>query len=187
MFFWSSVSLSYLTQTTHNTKTNPQKHERDWQWCTEGLAQELPYFSASGGVKDMFWDQRPDWGAVDAVDAHCREAWRGVVPRPDLTLLEYGGADWGDVTNVVFSNGLFDPWSAYGLTEDDPRGAEVVVLDIVDGAHHSDLMFSLPSDSRHLKKARATELAHVRRWVREAEQRRRRPRQGDAAAAVQQA
>jgi hypothetical protein len=48
------------------------------------------------------------------------------------------------------------------------------VLDIADGAHHSDLMFSMPSDSGHLRKARAAEMAHMRRWVREAERRRRR-------------
>ncbi len=41
------------------------------------------------------------------------------------------------VTNIVFSNGLLDPWSAFGVTTA-PKGGDgsVVVVTIPDGGHH---------------------------------------------------
>ncbi|GBG00380.1 lysosomal Pro-X carboxypeptidase [Raphidocelis subcapitata] len=134
----------------------------DWQVCTEFLGQELPYFPATGGA-DMFWDQGPFDPA--AISAHCREAW-GVEPVLDDHVVADGGADYRGVTNIVFSNGLLDPWSAFGVLER-PPGADdsVAVVIIPDGGHHVDLMFSHPEDSDSIRSARGEILDHVRRWV----------------------
>ena len=43
----------------------------------------------------------------------------------------------------------------------------VVAVDIAEGAHHLDLMFSHPSDSALLRAARRLEMQHVRRWMRQ--------------------
>ncbi|KAF8072769.1 DPP7 [Scenedesmus sp. PABB004] len=130
----------------------------DWQVCTEFLGQELPYFPASR--QSMFWDQGPfDWPRIEE---HCREAW-GVTPSPHASLVAHGGRDWRGVSNVVFSNGLQDPWSAFGVLED--VSDSVVAVVIPDGAHHSDLMYSRPDDSEALTAARATIMRHVARWV----------------------
>lgn len=66
----------------------------------------------------------------------------------------------------MFSNGLYDPWSAYGLQKS--VSASVVAVLIEDGAHHVDLMFARPEDSVHIKRARQTELQHIRRWIQQA-------------------
>ncbi len=38
----------------------------DWQWCSQMLAQELPYYPATGRT-DMFWDQVGGMGSVGRV------------------------------------------------------------------------------------------------------------------------
>ncbi|PNH10179.1 Dipeptidyl peptidase 2 [Tetrabaena socialis] len=143
----------------------------DYQWCTELMGQELPYYPANGGT-DMFWDQ----GAfdLDSVKEHCREAW-GVVPRPEWSATTYGGTDYRYASNIVFSNGLYDPWSAFGVLSN--ASDSVVAVIIPEGAHHLDLMFSHPADPGCVRAARATEMRHVRRWVQEHEEKRQQQQQ----------
>jgi lysosomal Pro-X carboxypeptidase len=66
-------------------------------------------------------------------------------------------------SNIVFSNGLYDPWSAFGVMAN--VSDSVVAVLVPDGAHHSDLMYARPDDSAALTEARATIMRHVRRWV----------------------
>jgi lysosomal Pro-X carboxypeptidase len=63
----------------------------------------------------------------------------------------------------VFSNGLLDPWSVFGVMED--VSDSVVAVIIPDGAHHLDLMYSRPDDSQELTAARQTIMQHVAKWV----------------------
>ncbi|KAI8476688.1 MAG: serine carboxypeptidase S28-domain-containing protein [Monoraphidium minutum] len=135
----------------------------DWQVCTEFMGQELPYFPANG-VDDMFWAQGEGLD-LGSIAAHCREAW-GVEPVVDTHITMDGGLDYRGVTNIVFSNGLLDPWSAFGLLEAGPGvDASIVAVKIPDGGHHVDLMFDHPEDSPAIRGARATILAEVARWV----------------------
>lgn len=69
------------------------------------------------------------------------------------------------MSNIVFSNGLLDPWSVFGVLED--VSDSVVAVIIPDGAHHLDLMYSRPDDSQALKSARATIMQHVNKWIRQ--------------------
>lgn len=39
----------------------------------------------------------------------------GVELRPDWIVTHYGGRDWSAATNIIFSNGLLDPWHSAGL------------------------------------------------------------------------
>lgn len=63
----------------------------------------------------------------------------------------------------MFSNGLLDPWSAFGVMSNVTDSVSAVL--IPDGAHHSDLMYSRPEDSAELTAARVTIMHHVRHWV----------------------
>ena len=78
--------------------------------------------------------------------------------------------------NIVWSNGMLDPWSGgghYGAAgRDGPlvqavSGKNSVVLNIPQCGHHADLMFSTPYDPPGLTQARKIELAHIQTWVRE--------------------
>ena len=70
-------------------------------------------------------------------------------------------------SNIVFSNGLLDPWSSGGVTKltaaERARGLVSVV--IPSGAHHLDLFFSNPADPPDVIAARRTELTHIKDWI----------------------
>ena len=36
----------------------------------------------------------------------------GVTPDPDYAAVQYGGRSYTSASNIVFSNGAFDPWRA---------------------------------------------------------------------------
>lgn len=67
---------------------------------------------------------------------------------------------------MVFTNGLLDPWSAFGILAP-PRGADASIraITIEGGGHHADLMFDHPEDGEGVRRARAEILGEVRRWV----------------------
>lgn len=127
----------------------------DYQWCTEMLPQET-YF-ARDGKHDMFWAHREN---MTEIRRHCNSTL-GVEPRPDWIATEFGGT--AGASNIVFSNGLYDPWSSGGVLKNISDSAVAVI--IPEGAHHLDLMFSDPRDPESVKVARRTELSHIRKWV----------------------
>jgi len=127
----------------------------DYQWCTEMMPQET-YFGRDG-VHDMFW---PHSENMTEIRQHCNRTL-GVEPRPDWIATEFGGT--AGASNIVFSNGLLDPWSSGGVLKN--VSESVVAVIIPEGAHHLDLMFSHPNDPESVKVARRTEVSHIRKWV----------------------
>ncbi len=114
----------------------------------------------SMGYGDMFWPPSPF--SLNDSTASCFTAW-GVRPRAGWAAVGLAGSDLRGASNIVFSNGLLDPWHAGGVLRN--ISASVVALTIADGAHHLDLMFSDPADPPDVLAARATELAHISTWV----------------------
>lgn len=127
----------------------------DYQWCTEFMPQET-YFTRNG-VTDMFW---PFLENMSAIREHCLVEF-GVEPRSTWIAQEFG--DVVGASNIVFSNGLYDPWSSGGVLKN--VSETVVAVLIEDGAHHLDLMFSTGEDPETVKQARRTEMEHVRKWI----------------------
>jgi Serine carboxypeptidase S28 len=81
----------------------------DYQWCTE---QFMPM--ATSGVEDIYWSN--PFNETAAREA-CVQRW-GVQPRPMWGTVQWGGRDLRGLSNVVFSNGLYDPWHLGGVLED---------------------------------------------------------------------
>ncbi|KAK9796283.1 hypothetical protein WJX73_004046 [Symbiochloris irregularis] len=86
-----------------------------YQWCTQGLAQELPYFPSRGDKHDMFWDQGPF--DREGIDNQCIQMFN-VTPRRDWIPIQYGASHLAASSNIILSNGLYDPWSSGGILED---------------------------------------------------------------------
>ena len=91
----------------------------------------------------------------------------------------YGGSNLASVRNIVWSNGLLDPWSGGGVYPpgggiDGPPvqnisadGSQIALL-IADGAHHLDLFFrNDTSDPPSVRFARKVEAALIKRWMAE--------------------
>lgn len=100
--------------------------------------------------------------------------------------LYYGGLRIGSHSNIVFSNGLLDPWSAGGVYATDPtkdmddqgrytgpllqnitKRGEMVAVIIEFGGHHTDLMYSDENDPPCVTEARAAEVRLMHQWIEE--------------------
>lgn len=101
----------------------------DYQYCTETLPEET-YFTRDG-VHDAFWPVNAF--NKTAIEAHCFDKF-GVKPRWTWIREQYGGARGG--TNIVWTNGDYDPWSSGGVlpnsTHDTPSTPAFLISE---GAH----------------------------------------------------
>lgn len=95
----------------------------------------------------------------------------------------YGGIRMSGHSNIVFSNGLLDPWSAGGVYKDVNRlpqfrrlnedraelekitDYDVVSLIIPFGGHHTDLMYSSEDDPDCVTEARRIEYRFIEQWI----------------------
>lgn len=132
-----------------------------WQACTE-MVMPMSIRANSSMFPPYTWD-------MGAYEKYCMEAY-GVMPRPHWVGEEFGGQDITAVlkrfgSNIVFSNGLLDPWSGGGVLND--ISETLVALVTEDGAHHLDLRAADPADPEWLIVQRLVEVAHIDRWLRE--------------------
>jgi len=125
----------------------------NYQACSEMV---MPF--CYDGVNDMFEASKWD---VNQFSKDCKRDWN-VVPRPNMANLMYGGRDLEAASNIVFSNGLLDPWSSGGILK--AHGTVVTVI-IPEGAHHLDLRASNPGDPQSVIDARKTERKYIRKWI----------------------
>jgi lysosomal Pro-X carboxypeptidase len=95
---------------------------------------------------------------------HCRDVW-GVEPAFDWITTRYGLPRFSGASNIVFTNGLYDPWSGASLQESPAPERDLVVVNISEGAHHLDLFFTNPHDPASVTDARKTQMAFVKRWI----------------------
>ena len=120
----------------------------------------------------MFW-RRPQ--NRSAVRAHCLAKY-GVAPRVEWIGTEFGGrAGVAAASNIVFSNGLYDPWSSGGVGVAEARaaggvarmgrGGSVVAAVIEQGAHHLDLFWANAADPEQVRAVRRLELAEIAKWT----------------------
>ncbi|KAM7251034.1 hypothetical protein ACFE04_022917 [Oxalis oulophora] len=149
----------------------------NWQACTEMV---MPM--SSNRNTSMFPPYDFNYSSYQ------EECWKDyqVVPRPRWITTELGGHDIETVlkqfgSNIIFSNGLLDPWSGGSVlnnisdsvvalvTEEDPclldDGAKLILSFNSKGAHHIDLRATTSDDPLWLIEQRATEIKHIARWI----------------------
>ncbi|EFN56756.1 hypothetical protein CHLNCDRAFT_144218 [Chlorella variabilis] len=136
-----------------------------YQTCTQFQLNSI-WFGTNGAPRDMFWRAATPFNR-SALDASCVAAFGGVVlPHIGEMHLRYGlfpDQFAAAATNVVFSNGLLDPWGSAGYLEGLAPSLPAVVLP--QGAHHVDLMFADPADPPQFAEARDEIMGHVRTWI----------------------
>lgn len=132
----------------------------DFQTCTEMV---MP--SADDPKTSMF----PGWTYDYEVFADFCESTYGVQPRPHWITTLYGGHHIKRVlknfaSNIIFYNGLRDPWSRAGGVLDDINESVVAIV-AKEGAHHVDLRFATKEDPQWLKDIRAKEISIIKMWL----------------------
>ncbi|RMC07464.1 hypothetical protein DUI87_16936 [Hirundo rustica rustica] len=133
--------------------------------CSESIRNSwgaVNHLSSTDGVHDMFEPQKWDF---DALSEECYRMW-GVRPRLSWMLSMYGGKNISSHSNIIFSNGGLDPWSAGGVTQNITDSLVAVV--IPDGAHHLDLRGRNPLDPKSVQQARAMEVCLMKEWIEKA-------------------
>ncbi|XP_065876090.1 uncharacterized protein [Euphorbia lathyris] len=131
----------------------------NWQACTEMV---MPM--ASSKDSSMF-------PAYDFDFASYQEGcWKefGVLSRLRWITTQFGGRDIKTVlekfgSNIIFSNGLLDPWSGGSVLQN--ISETVVALVTEEGAHHIDLRAATPEDPDWLVKQRLTEVELIKGWI----------------------
>jgi len=126
----------------------------DFQACTEMV---MPM--CSDGINDMF--EMKAWN-LDEYSDECMKKWK-TKPRPMMTSVMYGGRNITSSSNIVFSNGLLDPWSTGGVTK--TLSDSLISVIIPEGAHHLDLRASDPNDPVSVVKARDIEKQSIAKWI----------------------
>jgi len=139
----------------------------DYQYCSQ-----IFMVGGQGPDKyDIYWDE--PWNS-DGTAERCRNKY-GFQPDRNHVALSYGTpSDWAkDASNIVWSQGEYDPWRGGGMVDvdDADRNNSLIAFVIPKAAHHLDLFFSHPNDTKEVIAARRREVNEIRRWIEEKKKR----------------
>ncbi|KAF8766217.1 hypothetical protein HU200_007723 [Digitaria exilis] len=131
----------------------------DWQACTE-MVMPMSYSED----RSMYPPYKFDYAsyAEDCIKSY------GVRPRPRWITTEFGGHNITTVlerfaSNIIFFNGLLDPWSGGGVLKNISQSVISIVAPL--GAHHIDLRPATPEDPDWLVSLRESELKIISGWL----------------------
>lgn len=131
----------------------------NWQACTEMV---MPMSSSQNTSMFPAFDYN-----YTSYKQDCLKMFK-VTPRPKWISTEFGGHDFRTAlksfgSNIIFSNGLLDPWSGGSVLED--VSETIVALVTEKGAHHLDLRASRDDDPDWLVEQRETEIKLIEGWL----------------------
>ncbi|XP_042405795.1 lysosomal Pro-X carboxypeptidase-like [Zingiber officinale] len=161
---FSAASLYYNYSGTHSCfdiENDSDPHGLNgwgWQACTEMV---MPMTCSN---ESMF---PPSSYSYEASEDQCKAKY-GVLPRPHWITTEYGGNRIELVlkrfgSNIIFSNGMRDPWSRGGVLKN--ISSSIIALVAPLGAHHVDLRFARKDDPNWVKEQREAEIKIIQGWV----------------------
>lgn len=134
-------------------------------WCYQSCTETLHTFSSRGLRNYTF-------SLETSATAPCASSFDGTV-QPDTNALtrRFGGYALGDglagVSNLIWSNGLRDPWSGGGFLVPPPDAAKTGNhwISMPSGAHHLDLRAPHPDDPDDVTAARQKEETIIWSWI----------------------
>ncbi|XP_002523754.2 lysosomal Pro-X carboxypeptidase [Ricinus communis] len=96
------------------------------------------------------------------------KALYGVLPQPHWVTNYYGGHDLKLIlhrfaSNIIFSNGLKDPYSSGGVLEN--ISDSIVAISTVNGSHCLDIQQTQPTDPHWLVMQRKAEIEIIQGWI----------------------
>lgn len=87
----------------------------------------------------------------------------GIYSEKAKAVILFGGDHIKSASNIIFSNGLRDPWSAGGVLE--TLAPTLPAIKIPGACHHEDLRPSGPNDPQALIDARFKEINIIKGWL----------------------
>ena len=137
----------------------------DWVGLAWGYLYCTEIFMPSGhigGQNDMFWYS--PWNQTSEMQ-NCQELYN-IQTRPNWASINYGGRllENSGVSNIVFSNGILDPWNGAGVHFNNSLN-NIFGLSTGYVGHHMDLMFSTSMDTEQVLNVRQFELQQIQKWI----------------------
>ncbi|KAI3880093.1 hypothetical protein MKX03_003914 [Papaver bracteatum] len=156
--FMGQKSCYDMDEFTRQTETI-----QGWQWQT---CSEMVMPIGVDGEDTMFQASPFD---LKNFSISCQSRYN-VKPRPHWILNEFGGKDIKSVlqvfaSNIIYSNGLKDPYSSGGVLEN--ISDSVVAITTDKGSHCLDLLHKSPDDPKWLVEQREAEIEIIKRWIEE--------------------
>ncbi|ENN79585.1 lysosomal Pro-X carboxypeptidase-like [Dendroctonus ponderosae] len=157
-----SSALEIATNFSGNTQCNniettveqPVDYAWDFQACFELV---MPICSSA---LDMF---EPTQWNYSKYAQDCSRKYQVTPYSSNGVLLEHGGRILKYASNIVFSNGLSDPWCSGGVLKN--VSDSVVAVLIPQAAHHYDLRAAHPVDSHYVLEARKFHVGQIKKWL----------------------
>ncbi|KYQ50108.1 Lysosomal Pro-X carboxypeptidase [Trachymyrmex zeteki] len=128
----------------------------DYQACTEMV---MPI--CTDGINDMF--EPVKWSIADYNNT-CFKRY-SVSPQPYLVCEQYSCKNFNSASNIIFSNGLLDPWASGGVLRNLSQSAIAILMP--DAAHHLDLRETNSNDPYSVRMARKFHRFWITKWIRE--------------------
>ncbi|XP_042489855.1 lysosomal Pro-X carboxypeptidase-like [Macadamia integrifolia] len=130
-----------------------------WQTCSEMV---MPI---GRGSNDTMFPAAP-FNLTSFADS-CKNSY-GVSPRPHWITTQFGGHDIKRVlkwfgSNIIFSNGLRDPYSSGGVLQS--ISPSLLAVHTKNGSHCLDILNSSPEDPEWLVKQRKIEIKIIDGWL----------------------
>ncbi|GLJ47284.1 hypothetical protein SUGI_0998490 [Cryptomeria japonica] len=130
-----------------------------WQTCTEMV---LPISNPPGTTM-----LRPSYFDIESYSRDCYLTY-GVMPRQHWATTEFGGHDIKKVlkdfgSNIIFSNGLRDPYSSGGVLFN--LSESIVAIVTEEGTHCEDIAARASKDPVWLKEQRLKEIMIIHKWI----------------------
>ncbi|KAL0374826.1 UNVERIFIED_CONTAM: Lysosomal Pro-X carboxypeptidase [Sesamum radiatum] len=130
-----------------------------WQACTEMI------LLTDGNTEDSIFPPY-NYSYNDRL-VFCKNTF-DIEPRPTWIPTYFGAHNIYRVlkrfgSNIIFFNGLRDPWSGGGVLKDISKSLVAIVAK--EGAHHVDLRFSTGEDPKWLEEVRKKEVGIISKWL----------------------
>ena len=159
---YRGLSRSYLNY-TGKSKCNVLNEDQDAAWTIQSCTEIVTPICNSH--LDMF-EPSPSEGQFNLTEyADSCKYYYGVEPNLEYVEAELVGQDLSSLSNVIFSNGLRDPWSTGGVLESNNDKIDVLVMQ--NACHHEDLKGSHPLDTAEVIETRRQEKKIIKRWMKE--------------------
>lgn len=159
VFHGLSVYFNYTGTASCLNQSSSYSDDMINGWSYQACTEMIMPLCTNGGEDDIFeaypWD-------FESYRQYCENRY-GVKPTTDDVEKQYGGKNLKATSNIIFSNGLLDPWSSGGVLRS--ISSNVRALLIPDGAHHLDLRASHPNDTSSVIHARKNIKHWIIKWI----------------------
>jgi len=134
-----------------------------WQTCTEIVIPLSPYPNGTIFAPHVF--------DLKNYSEKCKSLY-GVLPRANWITTEFGGHNIRRVlkrfaSNIIFSNGLQDPYSSGGVLQS--ISESIIALTTDEGIHCQDMHYSSNQDPESIREQRSKEVEIITKWIKQYE------------------